>query len=146
MKHNFLILILMLFGFTSANAQENPKEQIIALKTAYITEHLQLTPEEAEKFWPIYNKYDQENHNFRMENRNMYCNLNDKSTNKEEAQEILKDYIDLEEARCALRKNMILELANVLPPKKIINLKRVEDDFHRKLLKEYRTRKAEKKE
>lgn len=137
---------MIFIGFQSVFAQDNPKEQIIALKTAYITEHLQLTPEEAQKFWPIYNKYDQTNHDFRKANRNIYCNLNDQATDKEKAQEMLLEYIELEDQRCALRKKMILDMANVLPPKKIINLKKVEEDFHRKLLKEYRSRKAEKKE
>ena len=31
------------------------REQIKALKIAYITDELKLTPEEATKFWPLFN-------------------------------------------------------------------------------------------
>lgn len=33
-------------------------ERIEALRIAFITKQLQLTPQEAEKFWPVYNVYD----------------------------------------------------------------------------------------
>ncbi|HLG04086.1 MAG TPA: hypothetical protein VI731_10860, partial [Bacteroidia bacterium] len=32
-------------------------ERVQALKVAFITKHLNLTPAEAEKFWPVYNEY-----------------------------------------------------------------------------------------
>ena len=35
------------------------EEKIKALKIAFITEELNLTSNEAEKFWPVYNKYDE---------------------------------------------------------------------------------------
>jgi len=40
-------------------AQPPNQERVEALKVAFITKQLQLTPEEAQKFWPIYNGYDQ---------------------------------------------------------------------------------------
>jgi len=35
-------------------------ERLESLRVAYITKQLQLTPQEAEKFWPVYNIYDDE--------------------------------------------------------------------------------------
>lgn len=53
--------------FTFAFAQENPSEStekkqqnIEALKVAFISKELDLTPEEAQKFWPVYNQYSKE--------------------------------------------------------------------------------------
>lgn len=34
------------------------KDKIKSLKIAFISQKLALTSEEAEKFWPVYNKYD----------------------------------------------------------------------------------------
>lgn len=39
---------------------ENMAQTIEALKTAYITKDLNLTPEEAQKFWPVYNGFAEE--------------------------------------------------------------------------------------
>src|SRR5947209_16772410 len=58
-----LLLILFLFISTAyiCNAQDGnnkkDQEQIEALRSAYITNQLNLTSEEAQKFWPIYNRY-----------------------------------------------------------------------------------------
>lgn len=43
-------------------------EKIKALKIAFITQRLQLTPEEAQKFWPIYDQYDNELRNIQLDN------------------------------------------------------------------------------
>ena len=44
-------------GFTIQAQNGNRLE---ALKIAYITNKLNLSPEEAQKFWPIYNQYSLE--------------------------------------------------------------------------------------
>ncbi len=44
-------------GQPPANA---PGEKIEALKVAFISKDLNLTPQEAERFWPIYNQYSAE--------------------------------------------------------------------------------------
>ncbi len=62
MKHILLILSIFLSGF-SLNAQDSnaaKKEKIQALKVAFITQKLELTSDEAQKFWPVYNRYDAE--------------------------------------------------------------------------------------
>ena len=61
-----LTLILMLCNLTLAlNAQERKgREEYIekfrSMKIAFFTEKLELTPGEAEIFWPAYNEYEKE--------------------------------------------------------------------------------------
>ena len=60
MKKIITPLVLLIFCF-SAYAQSGGKDwrqQIKAQKVAFITEQLSLTPKEAQKFWPIYNTYE----------------------------------------------------------------------------------------
>ena len=61
--------IFILFGFitfatllTQAQVADSAKvrERIKSLEIGYITRQLQLTPEEAEKFWPIFHQYRKE--------------------------------------------------------------------------------------
>ena len=62
---NIIVLLLGILFLTSAVAQEeeevvkDPKaqEKIKAARIAFITERLGLTPEEAEKFWPVYREF-----------------------------------------------------------------------------------------
>lgn len=62
MKQAILILTLLFGSFSYSIAQndnkENRAEKIQALKIAFITQKLELTSAEAQKFWPVYNRYE----------------------------------------------------------------------------------------
>lgn len=65
MKKCYLILGL-LFSVLIAKAQdetalpEKKQQDIQALKVAFISKELDLNPDEAQKFWPVYNQYEKE--------------------------------------------------------------------------------------
>lgn len=64
MKKLYLLSAFLGFAFF-ANAQENnesnkKQQDIEALKVAFISRELELTPEDAQKFWPVYNQYSNE--------------------------------------------------------------------------------------
>ena len=67
MKKYILILTLLLGSFSVALAQDNPsgdditrQERVKALYVAYVTQQLALTPEEAQKFWPVHTQFETE--------------------------------------------------------------------------------------
>ncbi len=68
-KTLFILFLLLLHGYfcTAQDDSDNDKD-IEAVKTAYITNQLKLSPQEAQKFWPIYNNYQQEIRKARKEN------------------------------------------------------------------------------
>ena len=73
MKKYLLILLFTISGsFSILKAQvpdeETRAEKIQSLKIAFITQKLQLTPDEAQKFWPVYNQYDKEVHSIESDN------------------------------------------------------------------------------
>jgi hypothetical protein len=73
MKKYLLILFVMLGSFYITKAQqgdETKAERIEALKIAFITNKLQLTPAEAQKFWPVYKQYEAEIVNAQLNNKN----------------------------------------------------------------------------
>lgn len=141
------IVFLLLISCAALNAQSGKHEKIKALKTAYITEKLTLSPKEAEAFWPIYNSYDERFHSLRKQEktdiflplRNGVENLSDG-----EANALIDKSIELQNKELALRKQMIEQLRQVISPKKIIILKKTEEDFKRELLERYRHGKDEK--
>ncbi len=63
MKKYLLICTLFLGSFSMAFAQDNQpdvnkQERIKALYVAYVTEQLALTPDEAQKFWPLHTQFE----------------------------------------------------------------------------------------
>lgn len=63
MRHflfTILTIVISLPSWEQTNAPQDDKsfkDKVEATKVAYFTERLELTPEEAQVFWPIYNKW-----------------------------------------------------------------------------------------
>lgn len=53
--HTILILVIFSSGMLKA---QGGAEGLESLKIAHISKELKLTPQEAEKFWPVYNGYE----------------------------------------------------------------------------------------
>ena len=140
----FLIFIFLLSIHSFAQSQmEEKKEQIRALKVGFITTELALTTEEAAKFWPIYNAYDDKQFEIRHQKmkasrQRMDADL-DKMSEKEAAT-LLAQMESTEDELYQIRKKFITNLKGILPSVKIIKLKKAEDDFNRKLLQQYRNK------
>jgi Skp family chaperone for outer membrane proteins len=110
MKH-FLLLYGIIFTLCiSVSAQNGDGIQVI--KMGYIAKQLNLSPLEAEKFWPVYNQYTAEIRKIRI----------DAIGNKE-------DEVVTEEKIVNARKRYSNEFAKVLPPDKVNLFFRSEKQF-----------------
>lgn len=140
-----LSLVLLLFIVFNTFSQSKPiekRDQIKALKIAYITNQLQLTADEATKFWPIYNTYDAKQRELKYNKirstMNRYENGDLDKLSEKEASSLLKQLENSEDELYDLRKKFNLDLMDVLPSIKIIKLKKSEEGFNKKLFKQYK--------
>ena len=139
-----LVLIVFLIS-TAVTAQEKRHEKIKALKRAHITESLSLTPSEAEKFWPVYNIYEDKMDVLKRTERKelgIFKNEVLESMSDAEANALIDKIMEIKSNETQYRHDLITNLRKVLPPKKIILLKKAEDDFKRQLLNQIRHRKG----
>lgn len=141
---NLILITFILIGSLQGIAQEkkNHREKIKSLKTAHITEGLNLTSEEAEKFWPIYNEFEKEKRKLYRKEHADIENLECISETKANA--MLSEYVEIEKSDYLLQRKFYQDLKEIFPAKKIIQLKKVEDEFNKKLWKEYRERQSSK--
>lgn len=133
-----ILLALTLTFITGGIAQNGDKmrERIKAQKVAFITDKLDLTPKEATKFWPIYNEAEDRIETVRtgkMRNIKSKIRQNPDMPDKE-ADKLLQDLIAAEDEMYKAKVDLINNLKGVIPSKKIIRLKRAEDEFNQKLL------------
>ncbi len=140
-----ILLLFVSFNFyAQGESMKEKKEQIKALKVAFITTELDLTTNEAEKFWPIYNTFDDKQFELRHQKMRTYMKrMNDGSLDKiteKEANTFLAQIEDTEEELFLLRKKFMKNLRTILPAVKIVKLKKAEEDFNRKLLQQYRNK------
>lgn len=123
----YLLLILVLFGSLSfAVAQNARSEKIQALKVAFITQKLNLTSAEAEKFWPVYNQYENEIKSLRANNRN-------------------GDVIDNEEKLLDIRKKYRPQFERIVGPARMNDLFTAERDFRKILIQRLKEQPKENK-
>ncbi len=148
MKNIKPITLLLLFLSIASYSQpgkfkeklQQKKEQVKSMKIAYITSELDLTPDEATKFWPLYNDFEEKQREIRQEKIKNYMDRSqssDKLTEKE-ATTLINQMETAEEELHQLRKKFITNLKGVLPATKILKLKKAEDEFSKKLLQQYR--------
>ncbi len=140
MKKTFIILLIAFFAV--AHAQRHEKiEEVKALKVAFITKELSLTTDEAQKFWPYYNEFEARQKELRRKKLSSYIGRKDVDINElsdKEALSILDHMERDDEQLVELRKKLHSNLKNVISPVKILKLKSAEENFSRRLLKQYR--------
>lgn len=69
------LMLLPLFSFGQPQGKKDHKEHWRAQKVAYLTEVMDLTAEEAQVFWPIYNQAQKEKREAYKAVRQAYANL-----------------------------------------------------------------------
>lgn len=146
-----ILLVTIMFCISSSFGQSRSetREKIKALKVAYLTEQLQLTKQEAEKFWPIYNNYDEKLTQLRINDRYAIKKKIEASGGKEnmsekEAKEITQTILSIEQKSYETLKEFTAKLSEVISYKKILTLQIAEREFNRKMLRKLRTSKKEK--
>ena len=145
-------ILPLIIAFTSLNviAQDGPiirkkKEQIKALKVAFITNELALTSDEATKFWPLFNAFEEKQQVIKKQKFKGYLKRVDDGSfdnlSEKEATTMLAQMESTEDELYQLKKKFISNLKGVISPIKILKLKKAEENFNRKLLQQYRDRK-----
>jgi hypothetical protein len=149
-KHTLSIFYLLVsFSFYAQNGKiDEKREKIKEYKVAFLTTELELTSAEAEKFWPIYNAFDDKQFELRHEKMKTYLRkLDDDNINsisEKEAATLLSQIESTDKELYVLKEKYNSNLKKILSAKKILKLKKSEDDFNRKLLKQYRDKAAAK--
>ncbi len=120
------IVFLLISTLSFSQGFKEKKEKVKALKVAYITEQLDLTKEEAQKFWPIYNAFDDKQAELRHEKMRAILDRfepgNVDKLSEKDASTLLTQMEAVEESLFTLRKKFIKDLQGVLSAKKIVSL------------------------
>jgi hypothetical protein len=117
MKKLFSVLVILCWLTPPAHSQGQPQQQpgagvLESMKIGFITNRLNLTPAEAEKFWPIYKLYSNE------VRQAYFLYRNDRNE------------LGLEESLLNIRKKYSVEFLKAIPPPKINDFFRAEKDFN----------------
>lgn len=137
MKKKILPILIL---FISINAFSQRHDKFKKLKIPFISERVNLTADEAEKFWPIYNAYEETTSKLRHEKiRGLHREIkeNRESLSEVKAKQLLADLTKYENQLHAEEAKLIQQLKPILSDKKIILLKMAEEDFKKRLFDRY---------
>ncbi|OUS01940.1 hypothetical protein A9Q86_04625 [Flavobacteriales bacterium 33_180_T64] len=140
MKKTFITLLFITLTFCAFGQKRVRHERIKTLKIAFITEKLQLSQIEAQKFWPIYNAFEKEMEMHKLSAREKRHNLNIETLTESQAKKTLSDFLAFEKELQELKVDLVESLLTAIPAKKIILLKLVEEQFNKHMLEEFRKR------
>lgn len=148
MKKIILYISISLFCSLSLMAQgeKEGREKIRTLKIAYITEQLNLTANEAQKFWPVYNAYAKEQHTLRGSYRfrlkkAIQENENLDNISEDESKKLIALKLSTDKKLYEIQKDFIKNIEGIISNKKIIKLQIAEIEFGRNLMRKYKGRK-----
>jgi hypothetical protein len=148
MKTLLKIMFLMLIALPAFSQEDDlpttvdPKveEKVRAAHIAYITDQLALTPEEAEKFWPIYREFAVKRKEIRQELRDMKKNPDPNKTQDENDKKLVEKQFEVKQKELNLEKDYSGRLLKVISAQKLRTLPEAERRFRQMILDQIQRR------
>jgi len=118
------------------------KDKVKAQRVAYITQELELSETEAQKFWPVYNTYLSE-----IEQLRSSLDLKPrKDMSDKEAEDMMVAMLDGRSKEIEIQKKYIQKMKTAVPAKKIAMLFKVEREFKEKVISNIKERRKNRME
>lgn len=142
----YLVLIFILTGFAALaqnNKQQDAKAKLEAARIALITERLGLTPEQAQKFWPIYNQYAEQRRQIQQDFRQAKQGMNIDKMTEEQRKAMVRARMEVKQKQLNLESKYSDRLMNVINTRQLMALKKAEDDFRAMIIRRLEQRRQQ---
>jgi len=142
---SFLSLIMLYSSLVFSQVHRGEKSpemraKIEAQKISYISQQLDISPEEAQQFWPLYNEMSKKREAFHVEFRQLIRSIKGKSENLSEDELIkISDRMpELKVEKAKMEREYHYKFKKVLSAKQILDLHLAEKQFQNMLLRRIR--------
>lgn len=144
------IILFIFFGLIGSTAAvsaqdevQNPGlERIRAAQIAYLTKELDLSPDEAQKFWPVYNQYSKEVETLIEERKRTMKDLRQNPDPTDPTAQATQD-LKYQQRMLDIKTRYKDQFVRVLPAQKVNTLYRAERDFRQQLMLQLKERQAQ---
>ena len=131
-SHILALLIVLIFGSNAfAQRPSIDPEKLQAARIAFITTRIDLKPEQAEKFWPIFNQYNDEREKIMRQISDL--GRGSESVSEEEAKSRIAKRFQFQADLLEKEKAFVSEVSKVLSSRQILMLNNIARDFNRQL-------------
>lgn len=150
MKTSMLTIFATLGFIAISIAQPGPKheqkkEKVEAMKIGFITQQMDLTPEEAQKFWPVYNQMSNEIEALRKERKLSRENAKEtfETMSDTDIEKLINDEMASRQKELDIHKKYVAQFKTVLSIKKVAQFYKAEEGFKRRLLEKIQEKKPQ---
>lgn len=135
----FLVLMAASsMAFAQRSGQTVDPERVQAARIAYITTRISLKPEQAEKFWPLFNSFTESRDASMRTMGDLSRGV--ESMSEEEAKSRIQQKLQIQQKLVQDEKIFVAEAAKVLSYKQLLQLQHIAKDFNRHLYERGRER------
>ena len=145
-----LIMFCSLATYSPLAAQDSAMmgkrmERIESMRIGYFTKHLELSPTEAQSFWPVYNEFQSSLKKLKSERRARLEKAKKNFSEMSDAQieKVVDEEIEFRQQELDLRKQYHGKFKTVLPIKKVAKLYKIENEFKMEILKHARSQRQD---
>jgi len=134
------MLFCIALSFTGfAQHKNKSNERLEAMRAQFLTEQLDLQPEEAQKFWPVYNKYREELGQIQKSRiKDLAGHKKDddaiENMSEPEAEKLITEELERQRKILGLREAYYRKFREIIPVRKIALLYKAEIEFKKKLI------------
>jgi Spy/CpxP family protein refolding chaperone len=135
-----IFLTILLFSSSWVVAQNPNIERLNSYKIAFFTKRLNLTPQEAEKFWPVYNDFQTQKNQIQVERTSLMKTFiqGESTMSDRQIAEIGEKYSATTVQESSLAVTFHKKMMEILPPAKVMRLYQAENQYRLQLLNELR--------
>ena len=142
-KKTGFLLIVILFIAVTVFAQNRRADRVHALKIAFITEKVNLSSSQSERFWPVYNKYEDDLIDLRQDFLKEYRKQNNRANISErDAREYIEANLDYQDALVDLKRRYKNEFLKIISAQQLTDLYIAEREFRQMLIQKLRERRG----
>lgn len=129
------ILVLILLLSPARFFSQGDRDKVELLRVSFITKKLELGSPEAEKFWPVYNEYNDRVKALRRNLRQSYRKKAEPLT-EADAEELFQLELRTRQAEWELHKQYSEKIKGIIGVKKCVRLRLAEEEFKRQMIQQ----------
>jgi len=132
-----ILLISLGFSFAQRPTERYDPEKLQAARIAFITTRLDLTPDQAEKFWPIFNQYS-EMRDTLLKEMSALSDTREQQISESEAKKRVEKRFEIQRKLLASEEKFAADISTVISYNQILRLNGIARDFTRQLYQRQR--------
>jgi hypothetical protein len=132
-----ILLLTLGFSFAQRTGERYDPEKLQAARIAFITTRLDLTPSQAEKFWPLYNRFSDTRGNSLREMSKL-SDTKSSEISEVDAKKRVENRLVIQRRLIEEEQSFIADVSKVISYNQILKLNGISRDFTRQLYQRQR--------